>query len=201
MKWIRAEECFCEWFEAGDWRRRKWREARGLTIYRPGSSTSSGGGASNGAGDMLRQLDAISAAEKYRAAASSVPSTTPTSATSTVISSATLQPPPSTPTTMVPSHVVSMVAAVNPPLAATLDPQRGKPQFLNILSDLHARKSTPLPPELTGIPNDAYDHSLSHWRSLELTSEPGVIRVGGNELDLFKLWQVLLSLGLSNKVR
>jgi len=102
---------------------------------------------------------------------------------------------------MVPSHVVSMVAAINAPLAATLDPQRGKPQFLNILSELHARKGTPLPPELTGIPNDAYDYSASHWRSLELTSEPGVIRVGSNELDLFKLWQVLLSLGLSNKVR
>ena len=94
-----------------------------------------------------------------------------------------------------------MVAAVNAPLAATFDPQRGKSQFLTILSDLHARKGTTLPPELTGIQNDAYDHSTSHWRSLELTSEPGVIRVGNNELDLFKLWQVLLSLGLSNKVR
>jgi len=102
---------------------------------------------------------------------------------------------------MVLSHVVSMVAAVNPPLAATLDPQRGKPQFLNILSDLHSRKGTPLPPDLTGIPNDAYDHTTSNWRILELTSEPGVIRIGNNELDLFKLWQVLLSLGLSNKVR
>ena len=150
----------------------------------------------------MRQLDAIGAAEKYRAAASSVPSTTtPTSATSTVnISSAALQPPTTSSTTMVPSHVVSMVAAVNAPLAATLDPQRGKPQFLNILSELHSRKGTPLPPDLIGIPNDAYDYSTSQWRILELTSEPGVIRVGSNELDLFKLWQVLLSLGLSSKV-
>jgi hypothetical protein len=152
----------------------------------------------------MRQLDAISAAEKYRAAASSVPSTTtPTSATSSLnISSAALQPSTTSPTTMapVPSHVISMVAAVNAPLAASLDPQRGKPQFLNILSDLHSRKGTPLPPDLTGIPNDAYDFSTSQWRILELTNEPGVIRVGSNELDLFKLWQVLLSHGLSNKV-
>jgi len=102
---------------------------------------------------------------------------------------------------MVPSHVVSMVAAINAPLAAALDAQRGKPQFLNILSDLHNRKGTPLPPDLTGVQNNAYDHTTSHWRILELTNEPGVIRVGSNELDLFKLWQVLLSLGLSNKVR
>jgi SWI/SNF chromatin-remodeling complex subunit SWI1 len=101
---------------------------------------------------------------------------------------------------MVPHHVVNMVAAVNAPLAATFDPQRGKPQFLNILNDLHARRGTPLPPDLTGIPNDAYD-STSQWRFLERASEPGVIRIGGNELDLFKLWQVLLSLGLSSKVR
>jgi SWI/SNF chromatin-remodeling complex subunit SWI1 len=102
---------------------------------------------------------------------------------------------------MVPPHVAAMVAAVNGPLAAALDPQRGKPQFLSILSDLHARKGIPLPPDLTGILNDAYDPTTSHWRILELTNEPGVIRVGSNELDLFKLWQVLLSLGLSNKVR
>ena len=151
---------------------------------------------------LMRQLDAISAAEKYRAAASSVPSTTtPTSATSVNSSSAALQPPATSSATMVPSHVLSMVAAINAPLAATLDPQRGKPQFLNILGDLHSRKGTPLPPDLTGIPNEVYDYTTSQWRILELTSEPGVIRVGSNELDLFKLWQVLLSHGLSNKVR
>ena len=32
------------------------------------------------------------------------------------------------------SYIASKVAAVNAPLATPLDPQRGKPQFLNILS-------------------------------------------------------------------
>ena len=51
-------------------------------VYRP-SGTSSGGGGNTADGDgLMRQLDAISAAEKHHAAASSIPSsTTPMSVT------------------------------------------------------------------------------------------------------------------------
>lgn len=102
--------------------------------------------------------------------------------------------------TMVPSSLVQMLAASNNPQLAQLVDPRGKPQFLAMLSEINIRRGTHLPPELTGIPNASYDPAASLFRTLEVGAEPGFVRIQGQELDLFRLWQVILNNGSSSKV-
>lgn len=77
-----------------------------------------------------------------------------------------------------------------------------KRQFLNGLAAVHAR-TNPLPPELTGVPwPQGYDPSSSIWKSLDISrSELGVIRLAGKDVDLYKLWVLVLQGGGGQKVR
>lgn len=77
-----------------------------------------------------------------------------------------------------------------------------KRQFLSGLATVHSR-SNPLPPELVGVPwPQGYDISTSPWKPLDISrAELGVIRLAGKDVDLYKLWILVLQCGGGQKVR
>lgn len=78
-----------------------------------------------------------------------------------------------------------------------------KRSFLNGLANVMMQRNVPLPPRLTGVPYPpGYDPNTSPWRTLEVSnSELGIIRLAGKDVDLFKLWAVVLQSGGGAKVR
>ncbi|KAF8167956.1 hypothetical protein B0H34DRAFT_683778 [Crassisporium funariophilum] len=67
--------------------------------------------------------------------------------------------------------------------------------FLNGLAGLMAKRGTPLPPSLTGVPSPAYDPTNTHWSIIEPSSEVGAFRLAGRDVDLFKLWGLVFQHG------
>jgi hypothetical protein len=137
---------------------------------------------------MQRQLDALSMAERTRT--SSVSS----AAGNVANSSAPMLPPPI-------SSLSSFLAQANPSIGPLFhqDEARGKPVLLRMIAELYNRKGTPLPPALTGVQTPAWNPATSPFR-FELGSEKGVIKLAGEDVDLFKLWQILFASGLGSKV-
>jgi SWI/SNF chromatin-remodeling complex subunit SWI1 len=85
-----------------------------------------------------------------------------------------------------------------PPAATLKQRQRN---FLNGLSSVMAAKGTPLPPNLTGVPNAQYDPNTSPWKALEpSTTEVGAFRLAGKDVDLFRLWGLVFQAGGHAKV-
>jgi SWI/SNF chromatin-remodeling complex subunit SWI1 len=85
------------------------------------------------------------------------------------------------------------------PAAATLK-QRQR-NFLNGLTSVMSAKGTPLPPALTGIPNQQYDPNNSPWKALEPSpTEVGAFRLAGKDVDLFRLWGLVFQAGGHAKV-
>lgn len=78
-------------------------------------------------------------------------------------------------------------ATRNPTQAAVQLRQRQQ-VFLNGLANVMAKRSTPLPPALTGVPTPDYDHTNSPWKLIEPSSEVGSFRLAGKDVNLFKLW-------------
>lgn len=72
-------------------------------------------------------------------------------------------------------------------------------EFLKFVAGVMNARHTPLPSTITGIPS-AYDPTTSRWKSIEPTAEPGGFRLAGSDVDLFKLWQIVLSHGGHAKV-
>ncbi|KDQ30649.1 hypothetical protein PLEOSDRAFT_38448 [Pleurotus ostreatus PC15] len=89
----------------------------------------------------------------------------------------------------------SAMAQSNPAARAAM--LKSRQQFLNGLASVHQKRSTPLPPQLTGVTtNPAYDPMNTQWKSLEgMISEPGVLRIVGKDIDLMRLWSMVLQLG------
>jgi SWI/SNF chromatin-remodeling complex subunit SWI1 len=137
---------------------------------------------------MQRQLDALNMAERIRT--SSVSS----AAGNVANPSAPMLPPP-------PSNLSNFLAQANPSISPLFfqDEVRGKPVLLRMIAELYNRKGTPLPPALTGVQTPAWNPVTSPFR-FELGTEKGVIRLAGQDVDLFKLWQILFAAGLSAKV-
>ena len=81
--------------------------------------------------------------------------------------------------------------------------QQRKRQFLQGLGNLMLQRGVPLPPQLTGIPYPpTFDPSTSPWRSLELSNtDMGVVRLANKDVDLYRLWGLVLQTGGSAKVR
>ncbi|KAF7784441.1 transcriptional regulator family: AT-rich interaction region [Agaricus bisporus var. burnettii] len=104
------------------------------------------------------------------------------------------------------NHGVSQTpnSAVN---ASFLDPPMSQPsaqaasfkqrqhQFLNGLANVMARRNTPLPPSLTGIPSPNYDPNTSPWSYIEPSNEVGSFRLAGQDVSLFKLWGLVMQHG------
>ncbi|KAF8912810.1 hypothetical protein CPB84DRAFT_1670865 [Gymnopilus junonius] len=67
--------------------------------------------------------------------------------------------------------------------------------FLQGLAGLMAKRGTPLPPSLTGIPSPNYDPSASVWTIIEPSGEVGSFRLAGKDIDLFKLWGLVYQHG------
>jgi SWI/SNF chromatin-remodeling complex subunit SWI1 len=67
--------------------------------------------------------------------------------------------------------------------------------FLQGLAGLMAKRNTPLPPSLTGIPFPNYDPSNTLWSIIEPSSEVGSFRLAGRDVDLFKLWGLVFQQG------
>jgi len=75
--------------------------------------------------------------------------------------------------------------------------------FLVGLANVHASRNAPLPPTLTGVPYPSnYDPTQSPWKSLDCPpGQYGVVRVGGKEIDLLRLWGMVYQAGGFPKVR
>ncbi|KAF9044865.1 hypothetical protein BDZ89DRAFT_1089791 [Hymenopellis radicata] len=67
--------------------------------------------------------------------------------------------------------------------------------FLVGLANIMAKRNTPLPPQITGVPTPQYDHHTSAFKSIELSPEVGHFRLGGRDIDVFKLWGTIASSG------
>ena len=67
--------------------------------------------------------------------------------------------------------------------------------FLQGLAGLMAKRNTPLPPSLTGIPYSNYDPSNTLWSIIEPSPEVGSFRLAGRDVDLFKLWGLVFQQG------
>lgn len=72
-------------------------------------------------------------------------------------------------------------------------------EFLKFVAGLMNARQTPLPSSITGIPS-VYDPATSPWKSIEPTADPGGFRLASKDVDLFKLWQLVLSQGGHAKV-
>lgn len=85
------------------------------------------------------------------------------------------------------------------PTASLRQRQHG---FLNGLANVMAKRNTPLPPALTGIPTPNYDPNTTVWKMIEPSpTEVGSFRLAGKDVDLFKLWGLVLQHGGGAAVR
>lgn len=66
-----------------------------------------------------------------------------------------------------------------------------------------ASRNTPLPPQLTGVPLPAnFDPAQMPWKTLEVSpTDLGVIRLGGKDVDLYRLWILVTNAGGGPAVR
>lgn len=85
------------------------------------------------------------------------------------------------------------------PVASAQTLKSRREDFLKVLANLMKARHTPLPSAITGIPS-TYDPVTSPWKTIEPTGEPGGFRLAGRDVDLFKLWQLVLSHGGHAKV-
>lgn len=99
------------------------------------------------------------------------------------------------------SNLGNFFIQANPNMGPLFQPDdpRGKNVLLRILAELSARKNRPLPPALTGMPTTNWNPAASTFR-FELGPERGVVKIAGQDVDLFKLWQAIFHAGLLGKV-
>jgi len=67
--------------------------------------------------------------------------------------------------------------------------------FLNGIASVFAKRGTPLPPALTGVPSPLYDPNHSPWSTIEVGSDIGFFKLAGKEVNLFKLWGLVFQHG------
>ncbi|KAF9229460.1 hypothetical protein BS17DRAFT_688881 [Gyrodon lividus] len=73
--------------------------------------------------------------------------------------------------------------------------------FLTGLANVHISRGSPLPPILTGVPYPPnYDPETSPWKTVECANDIGAFRLAGKDVDLLKLWGIVLQLGGSQKI-
>lgn len=67
--------------------------------------------------------------------------------------------------------------------------------FLNGVANVMIKLNTPLPPALTGVPAPNYDPATSMFKVIEPSTEVGAFRLVGRDVDLFKLWGLVMQNG------
>lgn len=72
-------------------------------------------------------------------------------------------------------------------------------EFYRFLTNVMNARGTPLPPFVTGI-QAPFDPMQSRWGSLEPSSEPGGFKLNGKDVDLFKLWHLVMANGGHSKL-
>lgn len=87
------------------------------------------------------------------------------------------------------------------PSAQAASLKQRQQQFLNGLANVMARRNTPLPPSLTGIPSPNYDPNTSPWSYIEPSNEVGSFRLARQDVSLFKLWGLVMQHGGAQAVR
>ncbi|PVG00871.1 hypothetical protein CPB86DRAFT_753904 [Serendipita vermifera] len=100
-----------------------------------------------------------------------------------------------------PTQLTNFLIQANPAIAPLFqqDVVRGKAVLLKMLAELFVRKGAPLPPALTGYPTPSWNPVTSHFK-FELGADKGVVKIAGQEIELFKIWHVLYTHGLYSKV-
>lgn len=94
-----------------------------------------------------------------------------------------------------PSMPSSNVPPRHPPMI------KSKQRFLVSLANVHLTRGTPLPPTLTTVPYPPnYDLASSPWKNVECSTEVGAFRLAGKDVDLFRLWGIVLHFGGGQKV-
>lgn len=84
----------------------------------------------------------------------------------------------------------------NPALARQMIAAQNLKRFLMTLAHFHHQRGTPLPPQLTGIPTPSYNPQNTIWKQVELShTDHGAFRIGGRDINLFKLYQVVTNAG------
>jgi SWI/SNF chromatin-remodeling complex subunit SWI1 len=73
-------------------------------------------------------------------------------------------------------------------------PKGRNPGFLRGLAGVMASRNTPLPPALTGYPVPQYDPHTSSFNYLDIP-EVGVVRLTGKDIDLARLWSLVINNG------
>ncbi|KAI0778073.1 hypothetical protein BD413DRAFT_466303 [Trametes elegans] len=77
-----------------------------------------------------------------------------------------------------------------------------KRSWLAGLANLMIQRGTPLPPQLTGVPlPPGYNPANMPWRTLDVNpDEIGIVRLVGKDVDLFRLWSIVLQGGGCQRV-
>lgn len=79
-------------------------------------------------------------------------------------------------------------------------PSSQRQGFFKMLSDLMIQQNNPLPPTLTGVPNQNFDPSKSRFNMLDIPGE-GYFRFAGKAIDVYDLFStVMQTFGGSIKV-
>jgi hypothetical protein len=100
-----------------------------------------------------------------------------------------------------PTQLTNFLIQANPAIAPLFqqDVVRGKAVLLKMLAELFVRKGAPLPPALTGYPTPSWNPVTSQFR-FELGADKGVLKIAGQDVELFRIWHVLYTNGLYSKV-
>lgn len=72
--------------------------------------------------------------------------------------------------------------------------------FLNYVAHVMIKRNSPLPPALTGVQAPTYDPNTSPFKVIEPSQSVGAFRLAGKDVDLFKLWGLVVQNGGSQQV-
>ncbi|TFK41003.1 hypothetical protein BDQ12DRAFT_703844 [Crucibulum laeve] len=105
---------------------------------------------------------------------------------------------PPTPNPALTSFMDSPMSQSNPARSSAQGPTSLKQRqqgFLHGLANVMLKRGTPLPSFLTGVGSTNQDASNPTWSMIEPSSEVGGFRLAGKDVDLFKLWGLVVQHG------